>query len=215
MNSRLAVVAVAVWLLASTAAAQECLGLRSLKYSSANISVSMRWVDDALGPEARFITGREHFFGGLRAGLLSIGEGNRVFNWGVDLGGSATLGKSLSVCPLATYSYQPKSAENFTYPGTAELLLGAAVGARPYVTTKVKLIPFAGAGLLRSDLRDAYNPQFDTTGNLVHTGAEVFGGLGVQLGEQVIVRGSARYRDGYGDRSRMIALGITLAPSRK
>ncbi|MBC8088471.1 MAG: hypothetical protein H7Z40_14480, partial [Phycisphaerae bacterium] len=209
MVSRLSVAAVAVVLssFTSSALAQECLGLRSLKYSSTNISLNMRWQQDARGPEGRLITGREHLFGGLRAGLLNIGESNRVYHWGIEFGGSWALGKSVTACPLATYSYQPESTVNFSYPATTELLFGAAIGARPYVTSRVKLIPFAGAGVLRTDFSSAYNPQFDTRDDLAHTGAEVFGGLGVQLGEQTIVRGSARYRDGYGDRSRMIVLG--------
>lgn len=68
-------------LTASVGAAQECLGLRSLKYSTANLSLSWRVMEDADGPETRLIFGREHAFGGLRAGLLNVGNSDRAYTW--------------------------------------------------------------------------------------------------------------------------------------
>lgn len=215
--SRLSVacVAVAVFALSSTARAQECLGLRSLKFSSANIGMNWRWLEDSRGPEGRLTTGREHGFGGLRAGLLNIGQTNRAFNVGLDAGGTFGLGNSLSMCPLASFNYQPAAGTNSTYPAAREVLFGVSFGARPYTTTMVKLIPYAGIGYLRTSFKDVYFPLQNATQNLTQNGAEISGGVGVQLGEQVVVRAGGRFRDGYGKRSRMLTLGIALAPTRK
>ncbi|MBC8086177.1 MAG: hypothetical protein H7Z40_02865 [Phycisphaerae bacterium] len=193
--------------------AQECLGLRSLKYSSANISVNWRVLKNARGPEGRLIFGREHAFGGLRAALLNIGNTNRAYNWGAEAGGSFTLGKSVTLCPLGTYSRQLRAS--VAYPATTEVLVGGSLGARPYVTSAVKLIPFIGGGVLRTKAEDTIDETAEQVDGYVRTGAEIFGGLGVQLGETVIIRGLLRHRDGYGDRSNMFVLGVTLAPTRK
>ncbi|MEO7996632.1 MAG: hypothetical protein ABI852_04260 [Gemmatimonadaceae bacterium] len=213
-HSRIFLAALA--LCASSVHAQNCLGHRALNNAPVSLSVNYRFVQNAHGPEARVLFGKPLLFGGLNVGFLSTEDNKRAFDVGAQAGSSLRAGSVLVVCPIVSVNRQTSLNEEGAFPGITETLLGGSIGMQKTVSPSVTLIPYAGVGYLRSTFKEAYNPASGvTTAQLTRTGAEIFGGVGVQFSRKFLARASIRHRDDYGDLSTMFTLGVTVAPTRK
>lgn len=195
--------------------AQVCLGQRPFSDAPTHVSINNRWLQDSRGPEARLAFGIRQIFVGAGAGVLSIGGTNRVYSVTGEAGTSIDVGSRLSVCPIASFTHQPESRENRTYPTTRELRFGGSAGTTVPLSATLNLLPYFGAGYLRTTYTFEQSSTATRDDLPASTGTELFGGVGLQINQQFIVRAGGRYRDGYGRRARTVLVGVTLAPSRR
>lgn len=206
---------VALALSAQTAHAQNCLGHRSLANAPVNGSLNYRFMEKARGPEVRMLFGKPVLFGGFDIGLLSLGAGNRSFDIGAQVGTSWRVGNALILCPIASINYQPSALGTTSYPRTTEISFGGAAGTEKSVSGRVTMIPYLGVEYLRARFQDVFDPRTESTSQLTHSGAQVFGGVGVQFTRRFLARAAFRYRNDFGSRSNTFILGVTVAPTRK